>query len=178
MCTLTGVTGKAGHGLESIHRKLHFVKDVREAERKQASSGPASALVCSRLEKMWTRPPIRKLKPIITGKHDNMGEEGWRSWTRDQTLAAKAKDALDVAGEATFALLLHLLIQRWEGHVVQSQIKEEGLAGDRLELWRKGHQAGLLPNQAGVQAKRIQAAAERLHETKGCQATGRRRAAG
>lgn len=82
----------------------------------------------------------------------------------EQNLAAKAKDALDVAGEATLALLLHLIIQRWEGHVVQSQIKEERLAGDWLEVWRKRHQAGLLSNQGGVQTKRLQAAAERLQE--------------
>lgn len=48
--------------------------------------------------------------------------------------------------------------------MVQSQVKEEGLAGDRLEVWRERHQAGLLSNQGGVQTKRIQAAAERLEE--------------
>lgn len=77
-------------------------------------------------------------------------------------LAAKAKDALDVASEATFALLLHLLVQRWEGHVVQSQIKEQRLAGDGLELRRERHQAGLLPNEGGVQTKGVQAVAQRL----------------
>lgn len=52
-------------------------------------------------------------------------------------LAAEAKDALDVPGETTLALLLHLVIQRWEGHMVQSKIKEQGLAGDWLEFWRE-----------------------------------------
>lgn len=112
---------------------------------------------------MWTRPSIfRKLKPIITRKHEDRGKE--EEEEQQRTLAAKAKDALDVAREATLALLLHLLIQRGEGHVVQSQVKEERLAGDWLEVWRKGHQAGLLPHQAGVQKERVQAAAERLQE--------------
>lgn len=52
-------------------------------------------------------------------------------------LAAEAKDALDVAGEAALALLLHLVIQGWEGHVVKSKIKEQGLAGDWLEVGRE-----------------------------------------
>lgn len=39
-------------------------------------------------------------------------------------LAAKTKDALDVAGEAALALLLHLVIQGWEGHMVESKVKE------------------------------------------------------
>lgn len=52
-------------------------------------------------------------------------------------LASKAKDALDVPSETTLALLLHLVIQRWEGHMVQSKIKEQGLAGDWLEFRRE-----------------------------------------
>lgn len=48
--------------------------------------------------------------------------------------------------------------------MVQSQVKEERLAGDGLEVGRKGHQAGLLSNQGRVQMERVQAAAERLRE--------------
>lgn len=80
----------------------------------------------------------------------------------DYNLAAEAKDAFDVASEATLALLFHLIIQRWEGHMVQSQIKEQRLAGDWLELRREQHQTGLFSNKGGVHTKGIQAVAERL----------------
>lgn len=61
-------------------------------------------------------------------------------------LAAEAKDALDVAGEAALSLLLHLVVQWWEGHVVKSEIEEQGLAGDWLEVRRKLDQIGLFSN--------------------------------
>lgn len=98
----------------------------------------------------------------VTAKHDNGWMRGWGRTEPEQRLAAEAKDALDVAGEAALALLLHLLVQRGEGHVVEGQVEEERLAGHGLELWREGHQAGPLPHQAGVQEERVQAAAQRL----------------
>lgn len=85
-----------------------------------------------------------------------------RAWTID--LAAKAKNALDVAGESTHALLLHLVIQRWEGHVVESKVKEQGLAGDWLELRRELDQIGLFSYEGGVETEGLQAVAEGLHE--------------
>lgn len=82
-------------------------------------------------------------------------------------LAAEAEDALDVAGETSLALLLHLVIQGWEGHVVESKIEEEGLAGDWLEFRRELDQIGVLPDQGGVEAEAVQAVAERLGEGRG-----------
>lgn len=52
-------------------------------------------------------------------------------------LAAEAEDALDVAGETALALRLHLIVQRWEGHVVEGQVEEQRLARDWLEVRRK-----------------------------------------
>ncbi len=79
-------------------------------------------------------------------------------------LAAKAKDALDVAGETALALLLHLVIQRWEGHMVESKVKEQGLARDWLEVRRELDKIGLLSNEGGVEVEGLQAVAEGLHE--------------
>ena len=79
-------------------------------------------------------------------------------------LAAKAKDALDVAGQAALALLLHLVIQRWEGHMVEGKIKEERLAGNWLEVRGELDQIGLLSYKGGVQAEGVQAVTERLRE--------------
>lgn len=79
-------------------------------------------------------------------------------------LATKAKDTLDVPGETTLALLLHLVIQWWEGHMVKSKIKEQGLAGDWLEFWRELDQIRLFSNKGSVEAESFQAVAERLNE--------------
>lgn len=81
-------------------------------------------------------------------------------------LAAEAKDALDVASEAALSLLLHLVVQWWEGHVVKSEIKEQGLAGDWLEVRRKLDQIGLFSNEGRVEMECFQAAAEGLQNTK------------
>lgn len=48
--------------------------------------------------------------------------------------------------------------------MVQSQVKEQRLAGDGLELRRERHQTGLFPNEGGVQTKGVQAVAQRLQE--------------
>lgn len=85
-----------------------------------------------------------------------------KAWGID--LAAKAKDALDVACETALALLLHLVIQRREGHVVESKVKEQGLAGDWLEVGRKLDQIGLLSYEGGIEAEGLQAFAKGLHE--------------
>lgn len=77
-------------------------------------------------------------------------------------LAAETKDALDVAGEAALALLLHLVVQGWEGHVVQGEVEEQGLAGDWLEVGGELDQVGLLPDECRVQAEGVQAVAKRL----------------
>lgn len=79
-------------------------------------------------------------------------------------LATKAKDALDVAGQTALALLLHLLVQRWEGHVVESKVKEQGLAGNWLKVRRELDQIGLLPYKCSVKAEGLQAVAEWLFE--------------
>jgi len=77
-------------------------------------------------------------------------------------LAAEAKDALDVAGEAALALLLNLVIERRERHVVESQVEEEGLAGNGLEARGEVHQIGLLAQQGRVQPEGLQSVAKRL----------------
>lgn len=77
-------------------------------------------------------------------------------------LAAEAEDALDVAGEAALALLLHLVVQRREGHVVEGQVEEQRLAGDWLEVRREVNQVGLLAHQGGVQAEHFQPGAQGL----------------
>lgn len=79
-------------------------------------------------------------------------------------LAAKAKNALDVAGETSLALLLHLVVQGWEGNMVESKVKEQGLAGDRLEVGRELDQIGLFSYEGGVEAEGFQAVAEGLHD--------------
>lgn len=86
----------------------------------------------------------------------------WRPELGSFDLAAKAEDALDVAGQTTLALLLHLVIQRWEGHVVESKVEEQGLAGDWLEVRGELDQIGLLPNQSRVKAEGVQAVAQGL----------------
>lgn len=48
--------------------------------------------------------------------------------------------------------------------MVQSQIEEQRLAGDGLELRRERHQTGLFPDQGGVQTEGVQAVAQRLQE--------------
>lgn len=84
-----------------------------------------------------------------------------KAWEFD--LAAEAKDALDVAGQTALALLLHLVIQRWEGHVVESKVEEQRLAGDRLEVGGELDQIGLLSDEGWVEAEGFQAVAEGLH---------------
>lgn len=79
-------------------------------------------------------------------------------------LAAEAKDALDVAGEAALSLLLYLVIQGREGYMVESEVKEQGLAGDWLEVGRELDQVGLLSYEGRVQAEGFQAVAEGLHD--------------
>lgn len=79
-------------------------------------------------------------------------------------LTAKTEDALDVTGETTLALLLHLVIQGWEGHMVESKVEEKGLAGDWLEVRRELDQIGLLSYEGGVEAEGLQAVAEGLQE--------------
>lgn len=86
----------------------------------------------------------------------------WRPEPRSFDLAAKAEDALDVAGQTALALLLHLVIQRWEGHVVESKVEEQGLARDWLEVRGELDQIGLLPNQSRVKAEGVQAVAQGL----------------
>lgn len=79
-------------------------------------------------------------------------------------LAAEAKDALDVASQAALALLLHLVIQRWEGHVVESKVEEQGLAGDWLEVRGELDQIRSLPYESRVEAEGLQTVTERLHD--------------
>lgn len=84
------------------------------------------------------------------------------AWGLGSRLAAEAEDALDVAGEAAFALLLHLVVQRREGHVVEGQVEEQRLAGHWLEVGGEVHQVGLLADQGGVQAEGLQPGAQGL----------------
>lgn len=79
-------------------------------------------------------------------------------------LAAKAKDALDVASQTTLALLLHLVIERWEGHMIKSEVKEQRFAGDRLKVRGELDQMGLLSDESGVKAEGLQVVTEGLHE--------------
>lgn len=46
--------------------------------------------------------------------------------------------------------------------MVESQVKEERLARDRLEVGRKVDQVGMLAHEGRVQAERLQAIAQRL----------------
>lgn len=84
---------------------------------------------------------------------------------RGFSLAAKAEDALDVAGQAAFALLLHLVVQRWEGHVVEGKVEEQRLAGDGLELGRELDQTGVFSNQSLVQVEVVQVLTQRLRRS-------------
>lgn len=77
-------------------------------------------------------------------------------------LATKTKDSLDVAGQTALALLLHLIIQRREGHVVESKVKKQGLAGDWLKIRGELNQIRLLSNQGGVKMEGLQVVAEGL----------------
>ena len=79
-------------------------------------------------------------------------------------LAAEAEDALDVAGQAALALLLHLVVERRERHVVEGQVEEQGLAGDGLEARGEVHQVGLLAHQGRVQPEGLQSVAQRLRK--------------
>lgn len=81
-------------------------------------------------------------------------------------LAAKAEDALDVAGEAALALLLHLVVQRREGHVVERQVEEQRLAGDGLEVRGELDQVGLLAQEGGVETEGVQTLGQRLRNRK------------
>lgn len=92
----------------------------------------------------------------------NPGPRGYPVETKSlwTDLAAKAKDALDIAGKTALALLLHLVIQRREGHMVESKVKEQGFAGDWLEVRRELDQIGLLSHEGGVKAEGLQAVAE------------------
>lgn len=84
----------------------------------------------------------------------------WR--TTGFSLAAEAKDALDVAGEAALAFLLHLVIQGRKGHVVEGKIEKQRLAGDWLEVRRELYQVGLFSHEGRVDAEHFQAVAQRL----------------
>lgn len=81
------------------------------------------------------------------------------------SLAAKAKYALDVAGQAALALLLHLVIQRWEGHMVEGEVEEQRLTRDGLELRRELDQVRMLPDQSLVQVEVVQVFTQRLRKT-------------
>ena len=81
-------------------------------------------------------------------------------------LAAKAEDALDVACQTTLALLLHLVIQRWECHVVECQVKEQGLAGDWLEVRREVDKIGLLADKRRVKVEGLQMVTEGLNRVR------------
>lgn len=81
-------------------------------------------------------------------------------------LAAEAEDALDVAGQAALALLLHLVVQRREGGVVQGEVEEQRLAGDGLEVRGELDQVGLLSDEGGVQMEGVQVVAQRLRSRK------------
>lgn len=48
--------------------------------------------------------------------------------------------------------------------MVESEVKEQGLAGDWLEVGRELDQIGLLSYEGRVQAEGLQAVAEGLHE--------------
>lgn len=80
-------------------------------------------------------------------------------------LAAKAKYALDVAGQTALALCLHLVVQRWEGHMVEGEVEEQRLTGDRLELGGELDQTGMLSNQGLVQVEVFQAFTQRLRRS-------------
>lgn len=67
--------------------------------------------------------------------------------------APEPKDALDVAREAALGLLLQLVLERREGHVVEGQVEEQGLARDGLEAGREVHEVGLLGDEGRVQAE-------------------------
>lgn len=79
-------------------------------------------------------------------------------------LAAEAKNALDVASQTALALLFHLVIQRWEGHMVKSKVKEQRLAGDWLEVGWELDQTGLFSDETGVKAEGLQVVTEGLRE--------------
>lgn len=90
-----------------------------------------------------------------------------RAWS-----APEPKDALDVAGEAALGLLLQLVVEGGEGHVVERQVEEERLAGHRLEARREVHQAGLLGHQRRVQAEGLKPLDQRLWmRQRGCSGT-------
>lgn len=48
--------------------------------------------------------------------------------------------------------------------MVESKVKEQGFAGDWLEVRRELDQIGLLSHEGGVKAEGLQAVAEGLHE--------------
>lgn len=48
--------------------------------------------------------------------------------------------------------------------MVESKVKEQGLAGDRLEVGRELDQIGLFSYEGGVEAEGFQAVAEGLHD--------------
>lgn len=82
--------------------------------------------------------------------------------TLPRDLAAEAKETLDVSRQPTLALLLHLVVQGRESHMVERQVEEEGFAGDWLEVWGKLHQIGLLSNKGGIQTEGFQSVGEWL----------------
>lgn len=92
-------------------------------------------------------------------------------------LAPEPKDALDVAREAALGLLLQLVLEGREGHVVEGQVEEQGLARHGLEAGREVHEAGLLGDEGGVQAERLKPLHQGLEgESEG--GSGRARPAG
>lgn len=80
-----------------------------------------------------------------------------RAW-----LAPESKDSLDVASEATLRLLLQLVLQGWESHMVEGQVKEQRLARDGLESWWEVHEVGLLGDEGRVQAECLKPFNQRL----------------
>lgn len=90
-------------------------------------------------------------------KSENLPLPPRRAW-----LAPESKDALDVSSEATLGLLLQLVLEGWESHMVEGQVKEQRLAGDRLESWREVHKVGLLGDEGRVQAECLKPFNQRL----------------
>jgi hypothetical protein len=99
----------------------------------------------------------------LLGYSHNIDEESesplppGRAW-----LAPESKDALDVSGETTLGLLLQLVLEGWESHMIKGQVEEQRLARDGLESWWEVHKVGLLGDQGGVQAEGLKPFDQRL----------------
>lgn len=77
-------------------------------------------------------------------------------------LTSESKDALDISCKTALCLLLHLVLQRWEGNIIEGQVKEQGLAWYWQEPRREMHQTGLLADKRRVQAEGLKPFRERL----------------